>query len=113
VPAKKNPLNLNALQLKTLTLLQVMAEFPEYTRPGEDAGNVIVNPANPHGDHFHLGDAVVAVRDASGLRNPGVWLALERKGLIRSMYPSGAVLTPLGRDYQTGLRDVILHRSSR
>ena len=55
--------------------------------------------------------AVVATRDASGLRNPAVWVALERKGLIRSMYPHGAVVTPLGLDYETGLREVILHMS--
>jgi hypothetical protein len=54
---------------------------------------------------------VVASRDASGLRNPAVWIALERKGLIRSVYPDSAVLTPLGLDYQTGLRETILHKS--
>jgi hypothetical protein len=31
--------------------------------------------------------------------------------LIRSMYPHGAVVTPLGLDYETGLRETILHRS--
>jgi hypothetical protein len=37
-------------------------------------------------------------------------VALERKGLIRSMYPHGAVVTPLGLDYETGLRESILHK---
>jgi hypothetical protein len=54
---------------------------------------------------------VVATRDATGLRNPAVWAALERKGLIRSMYPHVAVMTPLGLDYETGLRETILHKS--
>jgi hypothetical protein len=54
---------------------------------------------------------VVVTRDASGLRNPAVWVALERKGLIRSLYPNGAVVTPLGLEYQTGLREAILHTS--
>jgi hypothetical protein len=27
------------------------------------------------------------------------------------MYPHGAVVTPLGLDYETGLRETILHRS--
>ena len=54
---------------------------------------------------------MVATRDASGLRNPAVWVALERKGLIRSMYPYGGVMTPLGLDYETGMRETILHRS--
>jgi hypothetical protein len=109
MPPKKNPLGLNALQLKTLTLLQELARLPAYSRPVEDAG-VAVQPPEPHGDHFHLGGAVVATRDASGLRNPAVWVALQRKGLIRSMYPEGAVVTPLGLDYKTGVRD-ILHKS--
>ena len=60
---------------------------------GRRAGQIVVRPPDPHGDHFHLGEAVVATRDASGLRNPAVWVALERKGLIRSMYPHGG-----GRD---------------
>jgi hypothetical protein len=108
---KKNPLNLNALQLKTLTLLQELAQIPDYSRPGEEAGSVIVRPPEPHGDHFHLGEAIVATRDSSGLRNPAVWAALQRKGLIRSMFPFTAILTPQGLGYETGLRDRLLHRS--
>jgi hypothetical protein len=110
MPPKKNPLGLNALQLKTLTLLQELARITGKTESAEESG-IAVRPPDPHGDHFHLGDAVVATRDASGLRNPAVWVALERKGLIRSMYPHGAVVTPLGLDYETGLREVILHKS--
>ena len=112
MPPRKNPLNLNALQLKTLTLLQELARLGEYSRPGEEPGTIVVRPPQPHGDHFHLGEAVVVTRDASGLRNPAVWLALERKGLIRSLYPNGAVVTPAGLDYETGMRDAILHKSS-
>ena len=108
--SKKNPLGLNALQLKTLTLLQELARLPAYSGPAAETG-IVVRPPDPHGDHFHLGDAIVATRDASGLRNPAVWVALERKGLIHSMYPNGAVVTPLGLEYETGLREVILHKS--
>jgi len=109
MPAKKNPLGLNALQLKTLTLLQELARLPDYSGTAEEAG-IVVRPPEPHGDHFHLGDAVVATRDASGFGNPAVWVALERKGLIRSMYPHEAVVTPLGLNYETGLRGTILHK---
>src|SRR5262245_38566502 len=109
MPPKKNPLGLNALQLKTLTLLQQLARLPEYSKPAEEAGITVRTP-DPHGNHFHLGEAVVATRDATGLRNPAVWVALERKGLIRSMYPHGAVMTPLGLGYETGLREAILHK---
>jgi|SRR5215831_5098254 hypothetical protein len=110
MPPKRNPLGLNALQLKTLTLLQELARLPEYSGPAEESG-ITVRPPDPHGNHFHLGEAVVATRDATGLRNPAVWVALERRGLIRSMYPHGAVVTPLGLDYETGLHEAILHKS--
>ena len=112
MPPKRNPLNLNPLQLKTLTLLQALARLPEHARPGEEPDSVIVEGLPvPHGDHFHLGDAVVAARDASGLQNPAVWVALERKGLISSMFPGAVVLTARGRDYDTGLAAAILHKS--
>jgi LmbE family N-acetylglucosaminyl deacetylase len=106
---KHNPLGLNGLQLRTLTLLQQLARLPDYSRPGEDQGSVVVTRLpDPHGDHFHVGDAVVASRDATGLRNPSVWAALERKGLVRSTPPT-VVLTASGLDYDTGLRERILH----
>jgi hypothetical protein len=110
MPPKRNPLGLNTLQLKTLTLLQELARLPGYSE-AEEAG-IVVHPPDPHGDHFHLGDAAVASRDASGLRNPAVWVALERKGLIRSMYPHGAIVTPLGLEYETGLHETILHKAT-
>src|ERR671924_1823736 len=100
MPPKRNPLGLNSLQLKTLTLLQELARLSDYSRPGEEPGTVAVRPPAPHGDHFHLGEAVVAARDATGLRNPAVWAALERKGLIRSTFPDGVVVTPLGLGYE-------------
>ena len=44
------------------------------------------------------------------LANEAVWTALERKGLIKSLFPMAVVLTPSGLDYDTGLGDQILHR---
>ena len=112
MPPKRNPLNLNPLQLKTLTLLQALAHLPGHHRPlGEDGAVLVENLPMPHGDHFHLGHAVVLTRDASGLANEAAWLALERKGLIKSMFPAAAVLTPAGLAYETGLAETILHRS--
>lgn len=109
MPPKRNPLNLNSLQLKTLTLLQELARLPDYSRPGEDPGSVVLTRLPyPHGDHFHVGEAVVASRDATGLRNRAVWMALERKGLIRSSPPT-AIMTPIGLGYETGLRETMLH----
>jgi hypothetical protein len=107
--AKKNPLNLNALQLKTLTILQELAPF--FGPPGPDGAVRIDQFPHAHGDHFHIGEAVAATRDLSGLANQAVWVALERKGLLRSEYPQAAVLTEAGLAYDTGLRDKLFHRS--
>jgi hypothetical protein len=112
MPPKRNPLNLNPLQLKTLTLLQELARIAGEPAAGDEEGGLAVTQLpDPHGDHFHLGEAIVAARDATGLRNPSVWAALERKGLIRPKLPQAVVLTPLGQQYDTGLRDTILHRA--
>src|SRR5271166_6838549 len=106
---KRNPLNLNALQLRTLTLLQELARLPDYSRPGDEPGSVIIaRLPMAHADHFHIGEAVVASHYATGLRNPAVWRALERKGLVR-YFSDFALLTPLGIGYDTGLRNTILH----
>jgi hypothetical protein len=113
MPPKTNPLRLNPLQLRTLTLLQALAYLPEHGQPGAEPGTIrVANLPQPHGDHFHLGDAAVAARDATGLFNPAVWVALERKGLIRSAFPIEALLTAEGLHYETGLGDALLHRSN-
>ena len=113
MPSKRNPLNLNPLQLKTLTLLQELARTAGKPAAEEEPGGVAISQLpNPHGDHFHIGEAVVAARDATGLRNPVVWAALERKGLIRPRLPEAVILTPAGQDYDTGLRDAVLHRAA-
>lgn len=110
MPAKKNPLNLNSLQLKTLTLLQELARSRAHAEPLPDGTVRVSQLPYPHGDHFHVGAAIVMARDANGLSNPAVWVALERKGLIKSQYPDAAVLTAAGLAYDTGLSDTILHR---
>ena len=112
MPTKRNPLNLNPLQLRTLTLLQALAALPD-AKPGDAEGSVLLTSLpDPHGDHFHLGDAVVAAKDATGLRNPAVWKVLERKGLVTTQFPQSATLLAEGRDYDTGLKDAILHRAT-
>src|SRR6202030_3315781 len=111
MPPKRNPLGLNTLQLKTLALLQELARVTGNSGSAEESG-IAVRPPDPHGDHFHLGDAVVAAKDATGLRNPAVWAALERKGLVTTQFPQSATLLAAGRDYDTGIKDAILHRST-
>ena len=107
--SKANPLKLNALQLRTLTILQVLADDPSHALPPEASGAVaITNLPHPHGDHFHVGRFVVASRHASGLYNEAVWKALERKGLARAAFPQVIALTPDGLAYDTGLKGEIL-----
>ena len=109
---KQNPLNLNPLQLKTLTLLQELARHPGHAAPGAEPGEVIVsNLPHPHGNHMHVGAYVVQAKDASGLGNESTWKALERRGLAKAMYPFAILLTEAGLSYETGLREAILHGS--
>jgi hypothetical protein len=112
---KKNPLNLNPLQLKTLTLFQALSRMEGIAAPHDDPsgepGHIMISRMpRPHGDHFHFGPYVVRAQDASGLANESVWTALERKKLIKSMFPMACVLTPAGGSYETGLKDQILHQ---
>ncbi|MCF8479510.1 MAG: hypothetical protein K9H25_03690, partial [Rhodospirillum sp.] len=91
---RANPLKLNALQLKTLTLFQAMTEDPGRAMADGESGEVTIGSIpHPHGDHFHVGPYVVGAAHASGLGNAGVWKALERKNLIRGMFPSAVTLT--------------------
>src|ERR1700753_3165099 len=112
MPPRNNPLKLNALQLKTLTLLQAIARIPGAASSNAQGEVAISQFPNAHGDHFHLGDAVVAAKDATGLTNEAVWSALTRKGLARADYPRQIVLTAEGLGYDTGIVDEILHRST-
>jgi hypothetical protein len=114
MPAKRNPLGLNPLQLKTLTLLQELARTAgdPVAEEADTGGIAITHIPQPHGDHFHIGAAVASSRDATGLNNPSVWMALSRKGLIEPRPPGAVILTALGQEYDTGLRDAILQHSS-
>ncbi len=95
--------------LKTLCLLQELARHPESSSPIDDTGEVMIsNIPSPHGNHFHIGERVVMARDATGLRNAAVWVALERKGLARSSFPFAITLTADGLAYETGLGNAIL-----
>jgi len=109
MPPKANPAKLNPLQLKTLTLLQAIAQIPDASSPTPDGDVAITAFPHAHGDHFHLGDAVVSSRDATGLENENVWNALARKGLIKAEWPHQIALTPAGIAYDTGIADQILH----
>ncbi|MEJ0042666.1 MAG: hypothetical protein WDM81_10815 [Rhizomicrobium sp.] len=111
MPPKRNPLSLNPLQLRTLTLLQAIARIPGAARQQPDGGAVISQFPNAHGDHFHLGDAVVAGKDATGLYNEAVWNALTRKGLAQAQWPREITLTAEGLSYDTGETAGILQRS--
>lgn len=107
---RTNPLGLNKLQLKTLCLFQAVAKEEDMAAP-EGEGVRITGLPHAHGDHFHLGRAVVRGADATGLSNAAVWTALARKGLIEGSYPSSLLLTKAGVDYDTSQAGTILHHA--
>ena len=110
---KKNPLGLNALQLRTLTILQAIAQIPEAVEAGPGTGEItILRFPQVHADHFHLGDRIVMRADASGLFNQAVWNALTRKGLARADWPNGITLTAGGLGYDTGPVGEILRQTA-
>jgi hypothetical protein len=105
-----NPKKLNPLQLRTLTLLQALARERAFADPPKPDGAVSIHTLpQAHGDHFHVGPAVVSVRDATGLGNPSVLNALARKGLLVAGRNGLPVLTAEGLAYHTGIAAEILH----
>ncbi|MCS6778213.1 MAG: hypothetical protein NZ555_00730 [Geminicoccaceae bacterium] len=112
MPSRTNPLKLNPLQLKTLALLQALAKEPAFADPPDSEGTVRIRALpNAHGDHFHIGRAVVLARDATGLSNPNVYNVLARKGLILAGPAGEPILTAAGLAYETGIAEQILHAS--
>ena len=111
MPPKVNPLKLNPLQCKTLVLFQELARHPESCTTTESGEKVLTTLPRPHGDHFHVGRKVMMSRDATGLGNQAVWVALERKGLIRASFPYAVTLTVDGASYDTGIAGQVLHGS--
>ena len=110
MPNRVNPSKLNALQLKTLAILQEAAR----SSGGEaqsDGSVALSRPPRPHGDHFHVGGAVVMAKDATGLGNPAVFNALRRKGLVGQGTDGRLLLKPEALAYETGVANAILRRS--
>jgi hypothetical protein len=109
---RSNPKKLNALQLKTLVILQALAAEQAYAEPPDGGGAVLIHTMPPaHGNHFHLGPAAVLARDATGLGNRNVMNALMRKGLLLASPAGQPVLTAEGVAYDTGIASQILHRA--
>ena len=109
---KRNPKKLNKLQFKTLAIMQEFAAT-DIAEDGENDGEVKLNHIpRPHGEHFHVANGVVLTKDATGLFNRGVWAALDRKGLTRGgIFPFTTTLTQEGMDYDTCMREQIVHGS--
>ncbi len=110
MPPKSNPLKLNPLQLRTLSLLQGLAGLPDAAVRDANGEITITRFPQAHGDHFHLGNAMVAAKDATGLYNEAVWNALARKGLARADWPHRITLTAAGLGYETGAEGEIFRK---
>jgi hypothetical protein len=107
--ARANPLRLNPLQLKTLAVMQALAQERAFAEPPDEDGSVRIHSLpHPHGNHVHLGRSLVALRDLSGLGNPSVLNALARKGLLKGGTDGAYTLTGAGLEYDTGMADQIL-----
>jgi hypothetical protein len=110
---RANPKKLNALQLKTLAILQALAAERHFASGPDEAGKVaITGLPHLHGNHFHIGRAIVRAKDASGLRNPNVYSALKRKGLIEEGTNGRPVLTAEALAYETGVADQVFSDSA-
>jgi len=112
MPPKKNPLKLNKLQLRTLTLVQVLAKDERSGDRDPETGEVTINHMpHAHGNHVHIGAFTVSAKDASGLNNPAVWTALSRKGLVNIGMGTAITLTSEGLAYDTGLSEQFVEES--
>ena len=109
---KRNPLKLNKLQLRTLTLVQVLAKDERTAEIDPETGEVTINHMpHAHGNHVHIGAFSVSAKDASGLSNPAVWTALSRKGLAKTGLGTAVTLTVPGLNYDTGLSEQFVTES--
>jgi hypothetical protein len=103
---------LNPLQSKTLVLLQILAKDADSSAPIADSEDIrITRLPHGHGNHMHVGEFVVSTKDASGLENPAVWVALARKGFVREGWPSEIVVTAAGLAFSTGLESKFVSMS--
>jgi len=103
---------LNPLQSKTLVLLQLLAKDSESSSAVYGSEDIhITRLPHAHGNHMHVGEFVLAAKDASGLNNPAVWVALARKGFVRDNWQQEIILTPEGRAFSTGLENKFLTAS--
>jgi hypothetical protein len=104
--AHKPKIKLNPLQSKTLVLLQVLAKDPDSSAAVADSDDIrITRLPHAHGNHMHVGEYVIHSKDANGLNNPSVWVALSRKGFVRDTYPQEIIITAEGLAFSTGLED--------
>lgn len=95
---------LNPLQSKTLVILQILANDPESSAELDESNDrKITRMPHAHGNHMHVGEFVVSSKDASGLTNKSVWVALARKGMVRENWEEEIILTAEGLAFSTGL----------
>jgi len=96
-------IKLNALQVRTIALMQQLALYDETSVDHVSGGREITAIPEPSGGHVQYGELTVTSTFASGLANENVWKALQRKGLIEAKYPDELTVLPAGLTYETGL----------
>ena len=71
MPPKQNPLRLNKLQLRTLSLAQVLTRDPNTGKLDEATGDVeLLRIPQTHGDHVHVGQCVVSAQKSQRVFQP-------------------------------------------
>ncbi|MEH6525977.1 MAG: hypothetical protein V7723_07870 [Sneathiella sp.] len=109
-PTKK--IKLNPLQSKTLVLLQILARDADSSAAIAESNDIrVTRLPHGHGNHMHVGQYVVAAKDASGLDNPAVWTALSRKGFVRENWQTEIIITAAGLAFSTGLESKFVSTS--
>lgn len=109
---KAKKIKLNPLQSKTLVLLQILARDADSSAPVSESDDIrITRLPHAHGNHMHVGAYTVSSKDASGLTNEAVWVALSRKGLVRENWQEEMVITAQGLAFSTGLANKFINAS--
>ena len=93
-------------------LLQILAKDSDSSLKIDDSEDIkITQLPHAHGNHMHVGSYVITSKDANGLSNNAVWVALSRKGFVRENWKDEIVITAEGLAFSTGLEEKFISAS--